>query len=92
MQLIQTPQGPRLAKRPFISDTIDGRTSQAAVTATGLGRYDMILMAAARLRELHKGHARRIASPHGDLVVVIQEIEGGHVPTEEYFLKASRQY
>ena len=89
MQLIQTENGPRLARSKNEPTSIEGRTSEAAVLKMDCGRYDLILIACARVRELHAGHARKINSNFGELVTVIQEIEGGHLDAVEYFTKST---
>jgi hypothetical protein len=89
MQLIQTENGPRLARNKNEPTSIEGRTSEAAVSKMDCGRYDLILIACARVRELHSGHAKKISSTFGDMVTVIKEIEGGHIDAVEYFTKAT---
>jgi len=89
MQLIQTENGPRLARSTNEPTSIEGRTSEAAVKKMDCGRYDLILIACARVRELHAGHAKKINSTFGTMVTVLQEIEGGHIDAVEYFKKST---
>lgn len=62
-----------------------GLTSEQAVKAIG-NRFDLILVAARRLRELNRGDARLINSRHSNAVAVIEEIEQGKV-TRDYMFK-----
>lgn len=66
-------------------DPTAGITSQDAVNAIG-NRFDLVLVAARRLRELNRGDARRVVSSHNNSVVVLQEIEQGKV-TKNYLYK-----
>lgn len=63
----------------------DGICSQAAVESAG-NRYDLVLMAARRVRELNQGHRAKIASTHSPSVTALLEIEQGLV-TRDYLLK-----
>jgi DNA-directed RNA polymerase subunit omega len=69
----------------FKSDEHAGITSQSAVNAIG-NRYDLVLVAARRLRELNRGDARRVLSRHNNSVAVLEEIEQGKV-TKDYLYK-----
>lgn len=53
-------------------------SSQRAAEAVG-NRYDLVLIAAARVRELRKGHRAKILSRNGAVVTALTEIEEGHV-------------
>ena len=64
-----------------------GLTSGAAVEALG-NRYDLVLVAAQRARELRRGHAPKIATKYGPIVTSILEIEAGTVGTD-YLLKVT---
>jgi DNA-directed RNA polymerase subunit omega len=55
-----------------------GLTSQAAVAAVG-NRYDLVLIAAQRVRELKDGAKPRVESRHGPTLTALKEIEQGHV-------------
>lgn len=59
-------------------DPTAGITSEDAVNAIG-NRFDLVLVAARRLRELNRGDARRVVSGHNNSVAVLQEIEQGKV-------------
>jgi DNA-directed RNA polymerase omega subunit len=50
-----------------------GLTSQAAVAAVG-NRYDLVLIAAQRVRELHRGHRPRVETKHGPVLTALKEI------------------
>jgi len=62
-----------------------GLTSEHAVEALG-NRYDLVLVAAQRTRELRRGHAPKIVTKYGPMVTAILEIEEGLVGNE-YLLK-----
>lgn len=64
-----------------------GLTSQAAVEAVG-NRYDLILIAAQRVRELNNEHAPKVSTKHGKILTALKEIEFGKVG-REYLLKDS---
>jgi DNA-directed RNA polymerase subunit omega len=53
-------------------------TSEDAVNAVG-NRYDLILIASQRTRELSRGHRPKLATKAGHLVTALQEIEKGLV-------------
>ena len=53
-------------------------SSQKAAEMIG-NRYDLILVAAARVRELRKGHRPKIQTKNGPVVTALTEIEDGHV-------------
>jgi hypothetical protein len=54
--------------------TMNGLTSQAAAEAIG-SRYDMVLIACARARELKRNHAAKIVSTDESVVTALMEIE-----------------
>ena len=58
-----------------------GLTSQACVEAVE-NRYDLVLIAARRCRELARGDLPRIASKHGNVLTTLKEIEFGKVGRE----------
>lgn len=58
-----------------------GLTSEAAVAAVG-NRYDLILIAARRCRELGRGDMPKIESRHGHVLTTLKEIEFGKVGRE----------
>lgn len=67
-------------------DPTAGLTSQAAAEAIG-NRYNLVLVAARRVRELHRGDAVRIEeNRHGAVVTTLLEIEQGKVGLD-YLLK-----
>ena len=53
-------------------------TSQAAVSMIG-NRYEMVLIAARRARELARGDAPRVTKVSSHAVTALREIEQGHV-------------
>jgi len=56
-------------------------SSEKAVNQVG-NRFDLVLIAAQRVRELHKGHKPKIATKHGPVVTALTEIEEGLVGRE----------
>ena len=62
-----------------------GLTSEHAVETLG-NRYDLVLVAAQRVRELRRGYAPKIATKYGPMVTAILEIEEGAVGVD-YLLK-----
>jgi len=71
-----------------LKDPTAGLNNEAAVEAIG-NRYDLVLIAARRVRELHRGDAIRIEeNRHGAVVTALLEIEQGKVGID-YLLKDS---
>jgi DNA-directed RNA polymerase omega subunit len=70
-------------------DELTGLTSNAAVEAVG-NRYDLVLIAAARTRELRAGHQPKLLSRHSAGVTALGEIEHGLIG-RSYLLKDSPQ-
>ena len=62
-------------------------SSEKAALAVG-NRYDLILIASARIRELHKGHKPKLVTKHGKSLTALTEIEEGLVGRE--YLKKVR--
>ncbi len=62
-------------------NSIEGRTGQKAAEVIG-GRYDAVLIAANRIRELNRGDAPKIERRYGVRVTALQEIEAGLVGYE----------
>lgn len=61
-------------------------TSEQATLAIG-NKYDLILIASRRVRELRNGHATMISNPHrNEIVTALREIEQGQVG-RDYLLK-----
>lgn len=46
-------------------------------------RFDMVLVATLRARELKRGHAKNVNTPNGSIVTALQEIQAGHI-TRDY--------
>jgi DNA-directed RNA polymerase subunit omega len=63
-------------------------TSQTAVDMVG-NRYDLVLIASARVRELHRGHKPKLDTNSGRTVTALREIEEGLVGRE--YLKRVRE-
>lgn len=62
-------------------------TSEEAVTQVG-NRFDLVLIAAARSRELSRGHRPKIKTSSGPTITALEEIEKGLVGRE--YLKRIR--
>ena len=62
-------------------------SSEQAVGQVG-NRYDLVLIASARIRELHKGHRPKMKTKHGKTLTALKEIEEGLVGRE--YLKRVR--
>lgn len=62
-----------------------GLTSEAAVSAVG-NRYDLVLIASRRCRELSRGDLPRVPSKHGAVLTTLKEIEH-HTVGREYLAK-----
>jgi DNA-directed RNA polymerase subunit omega len=56
-------------------------TSELAVTQVG-NRFDLVLIAAIRSRELKKGHMPLVPSKNGPNVTALREIEAGKIGRE----------
>lgn len=78
---------PRLEPSKYDHTSIEGRTSEKA--AKRVGRYELIFISAARIRELNRGHAALVKKSYGNRVTAIQEIEQGLIDGDEYFLKST---
>jgi len=72
-----------------VSGRTAGLTSGAAVEALG-NRYDLVLVASQRVRELRRGHAPKIPTKYGPMVTAIMEIEEGLVGNN-YLLKETAE-
>jgi DNA-directed RNA polymerase omega subunit len=64
------------------------QTSEAAVLAVG-NRYDLVLIASARVRELQEGHKPKLATTNARFVTALREVEEGLVGRE--YLKKVRE-
>ena len=62
-------------------------SSEQAVSKIG-NRYDLVLIASVRQRELRRGFKPKIDTKHGHHLTALQEIEEGHVGRE--YLKKIR--
>jgi DNA-directed RNA polymerase subunit omega len=64
-------------------------TSQAAVEAVG-NRYDLVLIASVRARELKRGHQPLTDKKSGNIVTALREIEEGKIG-REYLAKSGKR-
>jgi DNA-directed RNA polymerase omega subunit len=60
---------------------MEGISSEGAVSAVG-NRYDLVLIASARARELSRGSTALVPSRRGSVVTALKEIEQGRVGRE----------
>ena len=58
-----------------------GQSSEEAAIAIG-NRYELVLIASQRARELRRGHKPMITVPNGFIVTALKEIEQGLVGRE----------
>jgi DNA-directed RNA polymerase subunit omega len=58
-----------------------GLTSEDAVAMVG-NRYNLVLIASNRVRELSRGDMPRVTSKHGPILTALLEIEQGKVGNE----------
>jgi DNA-directed RNA polymerase subunit omega len=63
------------------------QTSEAAVNAVG-NRYDLVLIASTRARELMSGHKSKVGTANAPVVTALREIEEGLIGRE--YLKRIR--
>jgi DNA-directed RNA polymerase omega subunit len=64
--------------KAYSKERTAGLTSQEAVAAVG-NRYDLVLIASQRVRELRDGAVPRVQSRHGAILTALKEIEQGHI-------------
>jgi len=62
----------------YAKDPTAGLNNEAAVAMIG-NRYDLVLVAARRARELSRGDAALVSSRHSPMVTALLEIEAGQV-------------
>jgi DNA-directed RNA polymerase subunit omega len=65
-------------------------TSQAAVEMVG-NRYDLVLIASLRTRELTRGHLPLVSKKGGPVVTALREIEEGKIDGKEYLAKLKKR-
>jgi DNA-directed RNA polymerase omega subunit len=76
----------QVTKTHFTPQNID---TDRCVEAVG-NRFDLVLIAAARVRELRRGHAKQVSGVNTPTITALQEIEAGLVGRE--YLKRVRWY
>lgn len=72
-------------RQQTIADNLQGISSEAAVAAVA-NRYDLILIASRRARELSRGDMPKISTRRGPLVTALREVEAKLVG-REYLVK-----
>jgi DNA-directed RNA polymerase subunit omega len=65
-------------------------TSEEAVKAIG-NRYDLVLVASARVKELAAGEKPKISTNNGYMVTALKEIEQGLYTKAEYLRKMPKR-
>ena len=65
-------------------------TSQKAAEMVG-NKFDLVLIAAARARELKRGHKAKVICDNGPMVTALREIEEGFIG-REYLKKVGIRY
>jgi DNA-directed RNA polymerase subunit omega len=73
--------------KEIMSESRARYTSEEAVNQIG-NRFDLVLIASARVRELKRGHRSKVSTTAGPTVTALQEIEKGLVGIE--YLKRVR--
>jgi DNA-directed RNA polymerase omega subunit len=68
---------------PLEPRNMNGLTSQGAAEAIG-SRYDMVLIACARARELKKNYTAKIISTDEAVVTALMEIEQGKIGADHF--------
>jgi DNA-directed RNA polymerase subunit omega len=89
------PQNRRMGVRvshiaTFIKDNMARITSQRAAEMVG-NRFDLVLIASARVRELKHGHLPKLKTDNGPMVTALREIEEGLVG-RDYLKKVGIRY
>ena len=74
----------KIVKVPFSPQNID---TDKCVAAVG-NRFDLVLIAAVRVRELRRGHAKQVNGTNSATITALQEIEAGKIGRE--YLKKVR--
>jgi DNA-directed RNA polymerase subunit omega len=74
----------KITKVPFSPQNID---TDRCVAAVG-NRYDLVLIASSRVRELRRGHVKHVLGTNSDTITALKEIEAGKVGRE--YLKRVR--
>jgi DNA-directed RNA polymerase subunit omega len=74
----------KITKVPFSPQNID---TDRCVAAVG-NRYDLVLIASSRVRELRRGHVKHVLGTNSDSITALKEIEAGKVGRE--YLKRVR--
>ena len=80
---------PQIRTRQTEQDRMEGISSEAAVAAVG-NRYDLVLIASARARELSRGHAALVPSRRGPVVTALKEI-AEHRVGRDYLHRVAQQ-
>ena len=70
--------------KAYSKERTAGLTSQEAVAAVG-NRYDLVLIASQRVRELKDGAEPRVQSRHGPILTALKEIEQGHIGRDNLY-------
>jgi DNA-directed RNA polymerase subunit omega len=74
----------KVIKTQFSPQNID---TDKCVEAVG-NRYDLVLIASARVRELRRGHSKQVLGTNSSTITALKEIEAGKIGRE--YLKKVR--
>jgi DNA-directed RNA polymerase subunit omega len=74
----------KIIKVPFSPQNID---TDKCVEAVG-NRFDLVLIASVRVRELRRGHAKQVMGTNSATITALKEIEAGKIGRE--YLKKVR--
>lgn len=66
----------------------NSNTSQDAVEQVG-NRFDLVLIASVRARELKRGYKPMVDKPTGPVVTALREIAAGHI-SRDYLMRVPR--
>jgi hypothetical protein len=72
-------------KSPALTNTLNNDT---CVEKVGGNRFNLVLIASMRTRELVRGHKPLVNTPNGPIVTALQEIEAGLITAD--YLKRVR--
>jgi DNA-directed RNA polymerase omega subunit len=72
-----------LDKHHFMKNKVLTNTLDMDKCATNAGnRFDLILIASLRARELRRGYRPMVTTLNGPIVTALQEIEAGHIDSD----------
>jgi DNA-directed RNA polymerase subunit K/omega len=63
----------------YTNKTLTNTLDMTKCAANIGSRFDLILVASLRVRELKRGFPKKVNTPNGPIVSALQEIEAGHI-------------